>query len=240
MRTNLPMPPAPKLILAALALVALALASALLAPPPRAAHAQENPLGATAAVEARPLQELVRDERAPGPLFLSIPFAEVFGGTHGYTAYCSPHIRSTNGSNRTVQEMLAGVRYRDRDGRPVGSTITRFFLLRIGAEDTHYFANIDATDCNGLSAELEVLRCVYEDGSSCVDDVVASGYGAIPLALAAAPPSGPAPDPASASAATAATTTTTTATVAAANTAANTAIATDTAAKEPAPCRMSC
>jgi hypothetical protein len=181
------MPHPRTVFLARVAMTTLTFAAALLAPGPHTLYAQENPLGATAAVEARPLQELVRNERPPGLIYISIPFAEVFGGAHGYAPYCSPQIRTANASNRTVREMLTGIRYRDRSGGRLGSTVTRVFLLRVDAEENHFFANVNVNDCNGLTAEVEVIRCMYEDGTPCAADVVAVGYGAIPLAIAAAP-----------------------------------------------------
>ena len=140
-------------------------------------------LGHSDKVEKQPLQELVRIKRAKGNVFVEIPQALIFGlDSPRSQAYCSPQIRATNSSNKTVEELIVGIRYKDLESKVVGSTVTRFFLVKVGNQDTHYFySSLSAKYCGGLTGEVEITRCVYEDGIDCSPDVRASAYGAIPL-----------------------------------------------------------
>lgn len=141
-------------------------------------------LGHSAVVPIKPLQELVRAKRPKGEIFVAIPQALIFGmdGNSRTRAYCSPQIRAINSSDKTVEELIIGIRYKGPDSKYVGSTNTRFFLLKVGNQDTFYFySSINAKYCEGLEGDVNIVRCVYEDGSDCRDDVRPISYGAIPL-----------------------------------------------------------
>lgn len=150
---------------------------------PSLAGANAPSLGHGDKIEKQPLQELVRIKRPKGPVTLEIPQALIFGlDSPRSQAYCSPQVRTTNSSNKTVEELIVGIRYRDIENKVVGSTVTRFFLVKMGAQDTHYFySSLSAKYCGGLTGEVEVMRCVYEDGVDCKLDVQPSPYGAVPL-----------------------------------------------------------
>lgn len=150
-----------------------------------AAHAESaTELGSSAEIARQPLQELVRKKRARGLLYVTIPQARVYGEGSGYRAYCSPQIRAINSSHKTIEEMMVGIRYRGPNGKDVGSTVTRFFRVKVGRQETHYFySTINADNCHGLTGEMEVVRCVYENGIDCTDDVRTVAYGAVPLQI---------------------------------------------------------
>ena len=144
----------------------------------------ENELGTTAQVARQPLQELVRKKRPKGQIYVTIPQARVFGEGSGYRAYCSPQIRAINASDKTVEELITGINYVAPNGKMVGSTVTRFFRVKVGKQETHYFySTLEANYCNGLSGEMEIVRCIYENGADCTDDVRAVAYGAVPMKL---------------------------------------------------------
>ncbi len=134
--------------------------------------------------------------RPRGEVFVSIPQALVFGmdGNSRNRAYCSPQINAVNSSHKTVEELIVGIRYKGSDDKYVGSTTTRFFLLKVGRQDTFYFySSINAKYCDGLTGDLEVTTCVYEDGTDCSGDVQVIGHGAIPLRMH--PPANPPVNP---------------------------------------------
>lgn len=144
----------------------------------------ENDLGFTAEVARQPLQELVRKKRPKGQIYVTIPQARVFGEGSGYRAYCSPQIRAINASDKTVEELIAGVSYKAPNGKAIGSTVTRFFRVKVGKQETHYFySTLEANYCNGLSGEMEIVRCIYENGADCTDDVRTVEYGAVPMKI---------------------------------------------------------
>lgn len=144
----------------------------------------ENALGASATVAKQPLQELVRHKRPPGQIHVTIPQARVFGDGNPYRPYCSPQIRAINSSNKTVEELVVGIHYYGRENKDVGSTVTRFFRIKVGQDETHYFySSVGINYCDGLTGDLEVIRCVYDNGEACVNDVRTVLYGAIPLRI---------------------------------------------------------
>jgi hypothetical protein len=144
----------------------------------------ETALGTSAEVARQPLQELVRKKRVRGQIYVTIPQARVFGAGGPYRAYCSPQIRAINSSNKTVEELVTGISYQGRDNKPVGSTVTRFFRVKVGKEETHYFySSINADYCEGLVGKMQIIRCVYESGVDCTEDVRVLPYGAIPMSF---------------------------------------------------------
>jgi len=155
---------------------------------PVANLAWANPsLGASAKVPRQALQELVRIKRPRGVIYVAIPQALIFGLNNAQNKpYCSPQVHATNSSHKTVEELIVGIRYKedgDKQGKSLGSTITRFFLIKIGSQDTHFYNAIHASRCEGLIGELEITRCVYEDGTDCSADVQPVAYGSIPLKI---------------------------------------------------------
>jgi hypothetical protein len=179
----MPMPPTPAR--ARLLRIVLCGAGVALALADPAVCAPHN-LGSMSNLKRQPLQELIKVRRAPGKLYVSIPQAELFGERTGYAPYCSPHVRTINSSNKTVEELLTGISYRNPAGRLVGSTTSRFFQLKVADMETHFFNSVGTNSCDGLVGEVHVLRCVYEDGSDCSADVVPVAFGAVPLSAAAA------------------------------------------------------
>jgi len=142
----------------------------------------ESELGAAAEVPKQPLQELVKKKRPRGQIHVTIPQARVFGDGLPYRPYCSPQIRAINSSDKTVEELIIGVRYYGKENKEVGSTVTRFFRIKVGKDETHYFySSVNVNYCEGLTGELEIIRCVYDSGDTCVSDVRTVLYGAIPL-----------------------------------------------------------
>ena len=152
---------------------------------PSAAMAQSgHDLGAASDVTPRPLQELVRKKREKGLIYVTIPQAREYGEGSGYRAYCSPQIRAINTSHKTVQDMIVGIRYLARGRKDVGSTVTRFSRVKVGKQETHYFySTIDAGHCHGLTGEMEIIRCVYDNGVDCTEDVRTVAYGAVPMVI---------------------------------------------------------
>lgn len=152
---------------------------------PLAATAQSGQdLGSASEVTPRPLQELVRKKREKGLIYVTIPQAREYGEGSGYRAYCSPQIRAINTSYKTVQDMIVGIRYKSSNKKDVGSTVTRFSKVKVGKQETHYFySTIDAGNCHGLTGELEIIRCVYDNGEGCADDVRTVAYGAVPMVI---------------------------------------------------------
>lgn len=142
----------------------------------------ESALGSSAEIAKQPLQELVLKKRVRGQIYVTIPQARVFGVGGPYRAYCSPQIRAINSSHKTIEELVTGVAYTGRDNKSVGSTVTRFFRVKVGKDETHYFySSINADYCEGLTGKMQVVRCVYENGMDCTEDVRVLPYGAIPL-----------------------------------------------------------
>lgn len=138
-------------------------------------------------VQPRPLQDMLKDTRPSGPLYIAIPQAATYGLNTAYTSFCSPSVTLTNTSVETVDELIVGIRYfnRSRSGGAVGSTVTRFVKVRPRRDSVDFFTDaLRLPSCDGLQGELEVLRCQYSTGSSCAGDVRPLGYGAIPLTLA--------------------------------------------------------
>jgi len=133
----------------------------------------------------RPLQQVVRHTRKPGPITVAIPVAYVFGmGQDKARNYCSPSIRAINSSNVQVEELVVGVEYsKIGTNTDVGSTVTRFSSVKVGHQDTHYFYQLGTSDCRGLEGRGFVVRCVYTNGEDCRNDVQMIGYGLIPLRL---------------------------------------------------------
>lgn len=130
------------------------------------------------------LQQVIRSDRPRGPVYVAIPIAYVFGlGGDRSPIYCSPSIRATNSSNMTVEELIVGIDYQTKDGRAVGTTVTRYDKIKIDRQDTHYFYQLSVSDCKGLDGKVTILRCVYSSGDDCSHDVQTVGFGAIPLHL---------------------------------------------------------
>jgi hypothetical protein len=131
-----------------------------------------------------PLQELVRKRRPRGPVQVAVPTAYTYGlgGPASAGSYCSPTIRMSNSSAHTVEELVVGIEYRHQSsGKAAGSTVTRMTNLDVGEQDTQYFHRLGVRECDGLTGELTVVRCVYAHGVDCTADVVAVGFGAVPL-----------------------------------------------------------
>ncbi|HEY0844892.1 MAG TPA: hypothetical protein VGE12_05965 [Noviherbaspirillum sp.] len=141
-------------------------------------------LGAGSQVTGKPLQELIKRTRAKGKVFLAIPQALMYGEGTGQRPYCSPQIRATNSSHLTVEELIVGIRYKGAGGKNAGTSVTRFFRVKVGKQETHYFySTITAPNCKGLTGEVEIVRCVYDSGDDCSGDVYTVEYGAIPLRI---------------------------------------------------------
>lgn len=164
------------------AIAALLLASSW----PSVSIAQDSghALGAGSQVAARPLQELIGKIGSKGVIFVAIPQALMYGEGAGQRPYCSPQIRATNSSNRTVEELIVGIRYKGPTGRSAGTSVTRFFRVKVSKQETHYFySTITAPNCKGLTGEVEIVRCVYDNGAECDADVRVVEYGAVPLRI---------------------------------------------------------
>lgn len=133
---------------------------------------------------ALPLQQVLRQERPRGPVYIAIPTANVFGmGGEQSPAYCSPSIRADNTSNATVEELTIGIVYHTKEGQAAGGSITQYSNIKVGRQDTQYFYQLPVSDCKGLDGELTVVRCKYASGADCMGDVQAIGFGVIPLRL---------------------------------------------------------
>lgn len=167
-----------------------ALLSALLALPVLAgilpAHAQDGGhlLGTSAVVSDQPLQELLKKRRPKGQIYLAVPQAITVvseGGTKKPS--CSPQIQLINSSNQTLEEIVVGIRYK-KAGRAIGSTLSRFYLIKTGKQDMHFFPSVlDTAGCEETTGEVEVVQCLYDNGESCAQDVRALEYGAVPLRI---------------------------------------------------------
>lgn len=130
----------------------------------------------------QPLQQVIRVERARGPVFVTIPVAYVFGlGGDRSPTYCSPSIRTDNSSNAPIEELIVGIDFRTKTGQDVGSAVARFENIKIGRQDTQYFYQLSVNDCRGLDGQVSIVRCVYASGEDCVRDVQVVGHGIIPL-----------------------------------------------------------
>ncbi|MBS4098543.1 MAG: hypothetical protein KGZ83_17100 [Sulfuricella sp.] len=161
---------------------ALAACLALFAMDKALADAKEQLTGRNGV--ALPLQQVIRNERPRGPVFVAIPIAYVFGlGGDRSPTYCSPTIRADNSSNMPVEELIVGIEYQTKDGRAAGGTVTRYDKIKIGHQDTHYFYQLTVSDCRGLEGKLTVVHCIYSSGADCSGDVQAVGFGTIPLHL---------------------------------------------------------
>lgn len=153
---------------------------------PALLHATDggHALGSGSEVTSKPLQELIRRERPKGEIFVAIPQAMMYGEGPGQRPYCSPQIRATNSSNRTVEELIVGVHYKTAGGKSGGTSVTRFFRVKVGKQETHFFySTITAPNCNGLTGDVEIIRCVYDSGENCTGDVHPVEYGAVPLRM---------------------------------------------------------
>jgi hypothetical protein len=161
-----------------------AMALLLAAVTPVAADRIEHPLGSSAGVSGKALQELMNKPRPRGEIYVSIPAAVVYGENTVYRPFCSPSIKVINSAHETVDEMIFGVRYSGPGHAAAGSTVTRLVQLKAGTAETQtFFSTLGAASCGGLSGELEVIRCVYHDGEDCKGDVRAIAHGAVSLQL---------------------------------------------------------
>lgn len=153
---------------------------------PAQAHAEDasHHLGASAFVSDQPLQELLKKRRPKGLIYLAVPQAIMVASEGGTKkSNCSPQIQLTNSSNQTLEEMVVGIRYR-KAGKVIGSTLSRFYLIKTGKQDVHYFPSVlDTPGCEETTGEAEVIQCLYDTGESCVQDVRALEYGAVPLKI---------------------------------------------------------
>lgn len=133
---------------------------------------------------AQPLQQVIRVERARGPVYVTVPVAYVFGlGGDRSPSYCSPSIRTVNSSNAAIEELVVGIDFKTRAGQDAGSAIGHFENIKIGRQETQYFYQLSVGNCNGLVGSLSVVRCVYASGEDCARDVQVVEYGTIPLRL---------------------------------------------------------
>jgi hypothetical protein len=166
-----------------LLLMTLAALAGLL-PVHAAAQDAAHHLGAGAFVSDQPLQELLKKRRPKGLIYLAVPQAVMVandGGNRKPT--CSPQIQLTNSSNQTLEELVVGIRYK-KVGKIVGSTLSRFYLIKTGKQDVHFFPSVlDTTSCEETTGEAEVIQCLYDTGESCAQDVRALEYGAVPLKI---------------------------------------------------------
>ena len=153
---------------------------------PARAHAQDTShhLGASAFVSDQPLQELLKKRRPKGLIYLAVPQAIIVANEGGTKkASCSPQIQLTNSSNQTLEELVVGIRYK-KAGKTIGSTLSRFYLIKTGKQDMHFFPSVlDASSCEETTGEAEVIQCLYDTGESCGQDVRALEYGAVPLKI---------------------------------------------------------
>jgi len=133
---------------------------------------------------AVPLQQVIRVERAKGPVSISVPVAFVFGiGGDRSPHYCSPSINAVNSSNWPIEELIVGIAYKNDKGQSAGSTISRFAEIKVGRQDTQYFYQLSVQDCRGLTGEVTVIRCMYTSGEDCLPESRVSPFGAIPLSM---------------------------------------------------------
>lgn len=130
-----------------------------------------------------PALERRRENRPKGPVFVAVPVAFVYGIGGGNRVYCSPSIRAANSSNAVVEELIIGIDYLTEAGKPAGRTVTHYADIKVRRQDTHFFYQLDVSECTGLLGQVSVVRCVYATGEDCSSDVQAIGFGAIPLRL---------------------------------------------------------
>lgn len=135
-----------------------------------------------AAQGVQAIQDALRKGRPKGPVFVAIPVAYVYG-LGGDTAYCSPSIRATNSSHAMVEELIIGIDYFTVEGKSAGGTTTRYDNIKVKRQDTHYFYQLNVSNCRGLAGQLTVVRCVYSSGEDCSSAVQPIDFGAIPLRL---------------------------------------------------------
>ncbi len=164
-------------------LVGLAALTGVLPVQARAQDASHH-LGAGAFVSDQPLQELLKKRRPKGLIYLAVPQAIMVASEGGNKKpSCSPQIQLTNSSNQTLEELVVGIRYK-KAGKTIGSTLSRFYLIKTGKQDVHYFPSVlDTSACEETTGEAEVIQCLYETGESCAQDVRALEYGAVPLKI---------------------------------------------------------
>jgi hypothetical protein len=164
-------------------LAGLAALSGLLPVQARAQDASHH-LGASAFVSDQPLQELLKKRRPKGLIYLAVPQAIIVANEgDNKKPSCSPQIQLTNSSNQTLEELVVGIRYK-KAGKTIGSTLSRFYLVKTGKQDVHYFPSVlDISACEEASGEAEVIQCLYDTGESCAQDVRALEYGAVPLKI---------------------------------------------------------
>lgn len=133
----------------------------------------------------QPLQQVIRVERARGPVFVTVPVAYVFGlsGGNQDLTYCSPSIRTVNSSNAPIEELVVGIDFQTKAGQDAGSAVARFDGIKIGNQDTQYFYQLSVNNCRGLQGQVSVVRCTYASGEDCARDVRAIQHGTIPLKM---------------------------------------------------------
>jgi len=156
-----------------------------------AAAQGSSELGAASEVPpGRSLQELLsrsralRELRKNNRVYVSIPQAEVFGEGSGYQPFCAPLLRAFNASSKTVEDLIVGIRFKTSNNKNLGSTIAHFTRMKINAEATNYFySTINADNCHGVSGEMEIIRCMYDNGMDCTHDVRTVDYGAVPMKI---------------------------------------------------------
>lgn len=153
---------------------------------PMSAAAQDaaDYIGSSAMVPNQPLQELLKKRRPQGEVYVAVPQALTLGADGAAKRLsCSPQIQLTNSSSQTLEELVIGIRYK-RAANAIGSTMSRFYVVKTGKTDTQYFpGTLDTPSCEGLAGEVEVIRCIYDSGESCQGDVRAIEYGAVPLKM---------------------------------------------------------
>lgn len=133
----------------------------------------------------QPLQQVIRVERARGPVFVTVPVAYVFGLSGGdrELTYCSPSIQTVNSSNAPIEELIVGIDFQTEAGQNAGSAVARFYSIKIGHEDTQYFYQLSVNNCRGLLGQVSVVRCTYASGEDCARDVRVIEHGTIPLQM---------------------------------------------------------
>jgi hypothetical protein len=146
----------------------------------------------------QPLQQVIRVERARGPVFVSVPVAYVFGlggGSDRDLTYCSPSVRTVNSSNAPIEELVLGIDFQTRAGADAGSAVARFDNIKIGRQETQYFYQLSVNSCRGLLGDVSIVRCTYTSGEDCARDVQVIEHGTIPLRVKASAPAEARPAP---------------------------------------------
>ena len=152
-------------------------------------------LGASSQVVRKALQEMLHQpSRSRGQIYLAVPEASIMGLQTAYKPFCLPRVQIINSSNETVGELIFGIRYGIPGNGTAGSTITRISRLEVGREffDEAFAETLRADTCHGMMGEVEIVRCVYQDGGDCTADVRPLAHGAVPLQLTAGAPLQPA------------------------------------------------